>query len=110
MKIIRTIIKFFRRLWILFCNWVVRGLLKMRSRLRMQSLRGAIQEADKIKADTGKKAIVLFNHGAGKYEPVTKQDLKKAYRQGKSARKKGKKSPFTLERIKRLEKRSMYVN
>lgn len=78
---------------------IIGWLLLLRSKLRMQSLREAIQEADKVKAETKCKMIVVFNSTSGKYEPVKKKTLKLAHKQ----------RIIKIQRVKQIEKRSPYV-
>lgn len=96
-------------------------LLKLRSRLRMDSLREAIGKADDIKEDTGRKAMVVFDNKAGKFDALTKKALKSAtekrkihgqpaqtaYRKKRPVKKSL--SRFTVERVKLIEKKSAYV-
>lgn len=117
MLIVRLIVKF-----IFFIrNLLAKYLFRLRSKLRMDSLREAIGKADGIKKDTGRKAIVVFDNRAGSYDAFTKRVLKavtnKRKIKGQPAqteyRKKRpvKKSPgrFTVDRVKMIEKKSMYV-
>ena len=117
MILVTLIIKFIRYIRRLLYN----RLIKIRSKLRFQSLREAIDGADKIKADTGRKAMVLFNNSSGKYEALPKKVLKAVadkrkvkgqpaqteYRRKRPV--KQSKGRFTNERIKTLEKKSAYV-
>jgi hypothetical protein len=95
----------------------------LRAKLRVRSLRTAIGEADKNKSETGRKNIVVFNQGTGYFEPVTKRLLKAASNASKNknnaaktkarkrrlAKKKTKKREFTNERVKQIERKSLYV-
>src|SRR5574341_866544 len=117
MRIIRVLFR--------LINWI-RGLLtkrlvKLRSKLRMDSLREAIGKADENKEKTGRKNIVVFNNHSGAYEALQKQLLKTAHNKqkvkGQPAQtkyrkkrpKKVKASRFTNERVHHLEKKSAYV-
>jgi isochorismate hydrolase len=88
----------------------------------MNSLRKAISEADKIKAETGRKVMVVFNAHSGEYEPIQKKLLKKVYKNGRNKRnraltdgivkkRRATKKPGLLshDRLKQIEKRSPYV-
>lgn len=108
-----------------FINWIrtvlANRLVKLRSRLRMNSLREAIGKADDDKAKTGRKNIVVFNNHSGAYEPLQKKLMKTAHRvqKGKGQptqtkyrkkhRKELKPSRFTNDRIHQLENKSAYV-
>lgn len=117
MIVVRLIIKLIRFIRSLLIN----RLVKVRSKLRFQTLREAIAGADKIKADSGRKAMVLFNNSSGKYEALPKKVLKQVAEKRKvkgqpaqtEYRKKRpvKQSPgrFTNARVKQLEKKSAYV-
>jgi hypothetical protein len=98
-----------------------RYLTRIRSKMRMNSLREAIGKADDIKSKTGRKTIVVFDNGAGQYDALTKRAMKQvadkrkvkgqprqtAYRRRHPV--KIKPSRFTNERIKTLEQKSAYV-
>ncbi len=110
-------------------NWIAnfirsklkRRLVKLRSKLRMDSLRTAIGKADENKKKTGRKNIVVFNNHSGTYEPLQKRLLKFAQKKGKikgqpaqtEYRKKRpvkkKSSRFTKPLIDKLERDSAYV-
>lgn len=111
---------------VLFLLWffrkrIVKLLLKTKGKLRMGSLRIAISEADGIKEKTDKKAMVVFNNHSDQYEAVSKQLLKKAVKKHKVNRNRKQTKyrqsnvktitpgRFTLDRIKSLEKKSLYV-
>lgn len=114
---IKLVLKFFA--WIR--GLLVKRLVKLRSRLRMDSLRDAIGKADSDKASTGRKNLVVFNNHSGAYEAVQKQLMKKAKRKHKvkgqpaqtkfrkARTRKFKPGRFTDDRIKTLEKKSAYV-
>lgn len=107
----------------LFRKWIIKKLLGLRAKLQLGSLRHAIQEADENKEETGRKNIVVFNATSGKYEPVQKKLLKAAAGQSRNksnkamtdgrkrelAKTKSKKRPIDQERIKQIEKKSLYV-
>ena len=103
---------------------------QLRGKLHVQSLRKAIISADKDKAKTGRKNIVVFNSTSGSFEPVQKRLLKflgernKKQSDGvrKKVRKKNgkvvkvvvrkKKQPageINTGRIKEAEQKSLYV-
>lgn len=114
MRIIRRIINWIRAL-------IANRLIKLRSKMRMNSLREAIGKADSDKEKTGRKNIVVFNNHSGAYEPLQKKLMKVAhkvqkgkgqpaqtkYRQKRSKRVKP--SRFTNDRIHQLENKSAYV-
>lgn len=114
MKIVRRIINWFRAL-------IANRLIKLRSKMRMNTLREAIGKADADKEKTGRKNIVVFNNVSGAYEPLQKRLMKVAHKvqKGKgqpSQTKYRKKHPkrikpsrFTNDRIHQLEKKSAYV-
>lgn len=93
----------------------------LRAKLRIRSLRTAIGEADNNKQETGRKNIVVFNNSTGYFEPVAKKLLKAASKASKNknnaartkARRrrlsKTKKREFTDERVKQIERKSLYV-
>lgn len=99
---------------------LVMYLLRLRAKLRISSLREAINEADKDKSTTGRKNIVVFNTTSGKYEPVQKRVLKvvsqrtknksnKAMTKGRVKMMKQKVRAFDTERVKQIENKSLYV-
>ena len=106
-------------------NWIrsllSKRLVKLRSRLRMDSLREAIGSADENKEKTGRKNIVVFNNHSGSYEALQKKLLKTAHNKQKAngqpaqtkyrkkRPKKVKASRFTNDRVHHLEKKSAYV-
>lgn len=106
---------------ILFRASIIKFLYRLRSKLQIHSLREAINEADKNKEETGRKNMVVFNSHSGKYEPLQKRILKaasrlnrnksnKAMTEGRKKMMKAKKSrTFTNDRVKQIEKKSLYV-
>jgi hypothetical protein len=101
-------------------NWTVKRLLKLRAKLQLGSLREAIVQADQDKEKTGRKNMVVFNTTSGKYEPVQKKLLKaasqmgknrsnKAHTEGRRRMLKHKERAFTPQRVKHIEKKSLYV-
>lgn len=114
MRIMRRIINWIRTL-------LANRLVKLRSKLRMNSLREAIGKADDNKAKTGRKNIVVFNNHSGAYEPLQKKLMKTAHQvqkgKGQPAQTKYRKkhptkikpSRFTNARVHQLEKKSAYV-
>jgi len=114
LRLLKKLIQFVR-------NYLAKRLFRLRSRMRMDSLREAIGKADDLKKDTGRKAIVVFDNPAGKYDALTKRTLKAVTEKRKikgqpaqtAYRKKHpvKKSPgrFTVDRVKMIEKKSAYV-
>jgi hypothetical protein len=100
---------------------LAKRLVKLRSRLRMDSLREAIGAADQNKAENGRKNMVVFNNYSGAYEAVEKRKLKlvrqkhvvkgqpKQTDYRKSRKKNVKPGRFTNDRIHQLENKSAYV-
>jgi hypothetical protein len=100
---------------------LIRYLLRLRAKLQISSLKEAIHDADKDKEKTGRKNMVVFNTTSGKYEPVQKKLLKAATRVGKNKSNKAltegrkrmlkqtRERAFTNERVKQIEKKSLYV-
>lgn len=92
-------------------------LLKIRAKLKIQSLRKAINEADSDKKQTQRKNIVVFNALSGQFEAVPKKNLKRlagkkiqpivqsGYRQKKAV----KASSISKKQVKQTEKKSLYV-
>lgn len=60
----------------LFRGPLVKYLTKLRGKLHIQSLRDAIGAADKDKAKTGRKNMVVLNSTSGQFESVQKRQLK----------------------------------
>lgn len=85
---------------------VVKFLLAIKTRHQLETLRKAIHDADKDKAKTGRKNMVIYNSTKKKFEPVQKKLLK----QVNQVQKKNK-SSRTLDpkRIHQIEKKSLYV-
>lgn len=95
----------------------------LRAKLRIKSLKVAIKEADDNKKKTNRKTMVVFNSASGKYEPIEKRVIKIAHKVNKNknnaaltdgrrwwlTKNKKKKSEFTYERVKQIEKKSLYV-
>jgi hypothetical protein len=94
---------------------IIRWLFRLRGRLRKESLRDAIDQADSIKKKTGRKAMVVFNNYSGKYEPLQKRHLKGIVRKATvkssktTSRSKKKKRVINHSRVKQIENRSLYV-
>lgn len=100
---------------------LIRGLLKLRAKGQVASLRLAIAEADKIKMATGRKVLVVYNKATQQWECVEKQALKRMHKVRKAVtandrRKRGRvtTSPkdnkgMTLERVKTIEKKHVYA-
>lgn len=100
---------------------IVRWLLKLRGKLVIRSLRQAIEHADRDKDKTGRKNVVVFNTHSGKYENLQKKVLKAAATVGKNKNnaaltegrlrmmKAKKKRQFTTDRVRQIEKKSLYV-
>lgn len=98
---------------------IVRWLIKLRSRLHIQSLRTAISEADKDKAETQRKNMVVFNTVSGQFEPLQKKVLKQIEQKGKNknngkmteGRKKfmREKKKLLNQPVKQIEEKSLYV-
>lgn len=106
-----------------FRKAIVSYLLKLRGRLTVASIRNAIQEADKDKEKTGRKNMVVFNTASGSFEPVQKKLLKGIARKNRNrsnakqtdgrkrylAQNPKEKSYLTSERVKTVEKKSLYT-
>jgi hypothetical protein len=98
---------------------IVRWLLKVRAGLKIHSLRRAIRAADKDKAETQRKNIVVLNTSSGEFEPLTKRLLKVAEKKGKNNsnakltefRKKNfkRKRKYLNQSVNEIEKKSLYV-
>ena len=105
----------------LFRNKLIEMLHVLRGRLHVESLREAINNADKDKEQTGRKNMVVFNTANSEFEPVQKRMLKFLAAKGKQknngkktdGRKKFakpvKKRLLTGEKVKQVEKSSLYV-
>jgi uncharacterized protein (DUF885 family) len=117
-------------LLLLFKNKIAGWLHYLRGKLHVQSLRTAIVDADKDKATTGRKNMVVYNLANNEFEPAQKRLLKfmsnknkadgntgrvkvrkKNGRVVKVVKKKAKPINRTLtpERIHHIEKKSLYV-
>jgi hypothetical protein len=94
-RFINYIIQFIRSL-------VLRFALKLRSKMRMASMREAIVKADENKAKTGRRTDVLFD--GNDYITIEKKRLKAI-----ANRNKGKKHPIKHQQVKQVLKRSVYV-
>lgn len=90
-------------LWI-FRSSIISYLIRLRTKMSLASIRTSIHEADADKAKTGRKNIVVYNADTKRFEPVQKKQLKKV-----SKMKKGKPGRITPERIRNMEKKSIYV-
>lgn len=106
----------------LFRKKIVKWLYRLRAKLKMQSLGRAIKEADKDKEKTNRKNMVVLNLHSGYYEPVQKRLLKYVAKKNKNknnaAMTKGRrkmaakpktKTEIDTDRIKHIEKKSLYV-
>jgi hypothetical protein len=102
---------------------IIKALLRLRAKLQIGSLREAIVDADKDKAKTGRKNMVVFNTTSGKYEPLQKKLLKTASKAGKNKSNKAmtegrikmmkqqkvKPRLFDSDRVHQIEKKSLYI-
>ncbi len=79
--------------------------MRLSARLKIQSLRKAIAKADEIQRTTGRKCLVVFNKSSNEYEAIEKKILKRVANntKGKPGR------VFTHDRIKLMQKKSLYV-
>lgn len=105
----------------LFRNKLIEQLHVLRGRLHVESLREAINNADKDKMQTGRKNMVVFNTANSEFEPVQKRMLKFLAAKGKqknNAKKTDGRKKFakpvgkrvlTGEKVKQVEKSSLYV-
>ncbi len=103
----------------LFRIWLINSMLKLRARCQMASMREAIQAADRIHKDTGKKVLVVYNKATQQWEPIEKQLLKMAHKRMKAItandkRKRNKadmskSSGMKYDRVKTIEKKSVYA-
>lgn len=106
---------------LLFRKQLRSWLYRMRGKLHVQSLRMAIIDADKDKAKTGRKNMVVMNTTSGSFEPAQKRLLKflaaknKQRNNGrltagrKKFAKRKKITEITTEKVKQVEKNSLYV-
>lgn len=85
---------------------VISFLLKIKSKHQLETLRKAIHDADKDKEKTGRKNMVIYNSTTKKFEPVQKKILKQV---SKIQKQKGIKRTMKSQRIKQIEKKSLYV-
>lgn len=85
---------------------VISFLLKIKSKHQLETLRKAIHDADKDKEKTGRKNMVIYNSTTKKFEPVQKKILKQV---SKIQKQKGGKRTMSSQRIKQIEKKSLYV-
>lgn len=85
---------------------VVKFLLKIKSKHQLETLRTAIHAADSDKEKTGRKNMVIYNSTTKKFEPVQKKILKQV---SKIQKQKGIKRTMKSQRIKQIEKKSLYV-
>lgn len=120
-NLIKNIVTFFKKGWNNIQMFLFKRLLKLRSKLRLASLREAIEKADENKSRNGRKNIVVFNNVSGNFEPIEKRAMKrlKSKHQGngspkqtdyrKKRQKNLKPSRFTNELIHHLENKSAYV-
>jgi len=103
-----------------FRKQIGKWLVKINASLKIRSLRQAISEADDNKDNTGRKTIVVYNATSGEYETIEKKILKKAsysnrnknnakLTPGRKKFKKDKTRAFSDERVKTIEKKSLYV-
>lgn len=106
-----------------FRHKIVGFLLHLRGKLHLQSLRTAINEADKDKADTGRKNMVLPDSTMGQFEPYQKKVLKAVAKNNRNknnakmtpgrkrylSMNKKEKGTITMDRVKELENKSLYV-
>lgn len=86
---------------------LIRGLLKLRAKGQVASMRQAIEEADKIKKETGQKALVVYNRSTRQWEAIKKRQLKDAHKRRKAS--KDKSTGMKHGRTKEIEKKSVYV-
>lgn len=97
--------------------WVVKKLLSLKAKLHLKSLRIAIGEADKDKATTNRKNMVVFNTSSNQYEAIQKKLLKKAAtskkqdpaRNGYRVRQAVKRTKIKTGQVKKIEEKSLYV-
>lgn len=85
---------------------VVKFLLKIKSKHQLETLRKAIHDADADRGKTGRKNMVIFNTTTKKFEPIQKKKLKQV---SQVQKKKGGKRTMSSQRIKQIEKKSLYV-
>lgn len=85
---------------------VVAFLLRIKSKHQLETLRKAIHDADADRGKTGRKNMVIFNTTTKKFEPIQKKKLKQV---SQVQKKKGGKRTMSSQRIKQIEKKSLYV-
>jgi hypothetical protein len=122
----KALVKMIVRILLIPFLWIkrliVKRLLRLRARLQMGTLRQAIHDADDDKKNTGRKNMVIFNSTSGKFEPLQKKMLKsaanltknksnKAMTEGRKKMMKKKKISRVIntQRVKQIEKKSLYV-
>lgn len=105
----------------LFKKPIRKWMMFLRAKLQIQSLRSAIRDADKNKEENGRKNMVVFNQHGGNFEPIEKKLLKKiaqhnknknnaAMTDGRKKFMKKKKSHYIdNDKVKTIEKKSLYV-
>lgn len=93
----------------------------LKYKLQIQSLRSAIKEADDDKEETGRKNMVVFNQQGGNFETIQKNLLKRLANKNKNKNnakmtegrkkfmQKKKKTYITTDKVKTIEKKSLYV-
>lgn len=86
-------------------------------KLQLKTLRGAIAAADADKEKTGRKNMVVYNTTTKSFEPMQKkalkhaakakvqEEVKKGFRQPKAK----KVTPIKSQRVRVIEKKSLYV-
>lgn len=93
-----------------FRSFLIQRLLRFKAKLHVGSLRDAIKEADRLKKETKRKHLVIFNKATGQWETIQKQQLKAAHQKHKLYnRGKVDQDGLTLQRVKQIEKKSVYV-
>lgn len=99
---------------------IVKWLHRLKAKLQLVSLREAIHGADVDKKKTGRKNIVVYNQVKKEFESVQKATLKQIARAGKNKSNKAmtegrikmmkkKKRKMTIDRVKEIEGKSLYV-
>lgn len=112
MGILTVVVRLLKQLRNWFRSWLLRMVNKAKAKLRMQSLKDSIVKADRIKDETNKKALVVYNNFSQQYEAIEKQKLKKAANLGviKSSKTRNMKKRRMMDhgRVRQIEKRSLY--
>lgn len=90
----------------IFKKEIIRFLFKIKTKYSLGTLREAIHEADNDKKKTGRKNMVIYNSTTKTFEPVQKKLLKQVANHNK---RKKIKSDININRIKQIEKKSLYV-